>query len=399
MPANKPTEKFVKFKGLRNADAPEEVGIEGLVTADNVDITRKLRIRRRKGQTLSSSAASDSAYISDGAGMRTSGTNLIFIDSDFTETTIRSDLTAGGQIVFYRFGSQFYYSNGFESGVYDNGVDRTLGLLRPDDGPIVSNGSGDLGAGRILVCCSYVREDGQESGLSPTKLLETQSGGVNFSGIPVSVDPTVEYVRIYLSHPDGDVLYRALQVVNGVTTASFGGHQSFLVVPERTQYMTKPPAFQDIDQHNSRMVFADRHFLHYSEPFAYELIDPRHNWYALGGRITVLGSVPNGLFVATDNATWYLAGSDLKEASLRKVADYGAIPYTRRYINANVLGGDLGDTPLPLWTSQSGFVIGSAGGQLINVSEKDFTLPSGVTGTAMYRKENGQNHYIAVIKS
>lgn len=407
MPANFPTgknrrstSKTAKFTGLRTADSPREVGLDGLVKAENVDITRKQRIKRRRGQTLSALQDSDSGYISDGVGMITNNSDLIYIDGDLSLTTVRSDLTPGGSVTFYKYGNRIYYSNGFETGVFDNGINRTLGLDRPAAAPEMASTSGDLDQGRLTSACSFVRFDGQESGLSQVGLLEDHEGGVSFSNIPISADPDVEYTRVYLSHPSGDQLFRAVQVANGITSASYKGHQTFLAAPEKTAFLDKPISFYDVDLFNSRMVYAGGDYLFYSEPFSFELIDFRFNWFDLGGRISVIGAVPGGLYVATENETWYLGGADLKGASLRKVADYGAVPKTRRYINGNLLGGDdFGDTPLPVWTGGTGFVIGADGGRLVNVSEKDFVLPSGIKGTAMFRKEAGQHHYVAVIKA
>lgn len=399
MPANTPSKKTAVFNGLRTVDLPEEVGMKGLVVAENVDITRKNRIKRRKGQLLANTAVTDSAYIDQNFGLATAGNVLSVINEDLSLTEIRNDLTPSGQIIHHRFGKKVFYSNGFETGVYENGLDRSLGLDRPEYAPIMTDTAGDLDGGRFIAACAFVRDDGQESGLSPIGYFETQAGGVVFNDIPMSSDPTVSHVRIYLTHPNGEQLYRAAQVMNGDTMAEFRGHQTFLTVPATTQYLDKPPPFHDIDLFNSRMVYACDDYLFYSEPHAHELVSTRFNWVDLGGKPLVVGVVPSGLFVATESETWYLGGSDLKEASLRKVADYGAVPRTRRYINANLLAGDLGDTPLPMWVGATGFVVGTASGELLNISEKNLELPLGVTGTAMFRHEDGQNHYVAVIHS
>lgn len=401
MPVNDPT-RPVRFEGLNTKDRAEEVGFKGFTLAENLDVTRQKRLRRRSGRTLSTSQTSTSGYVADGYGMLltgSTGTVLKFLDSDLSLATVRSGLTAGGEIVFHRWGDRFYWSNGFETGVYERGVDRSLGIVPPDSAPVCTESAGDLQQGRILCACSFVRSDGQESGLSPLKVIETHSGGVEFSSIPQSTDSDVDYVWIYLSHPNGEVLYRALRVDNGTSAGAFRGRVEFLQVPTRTQYLDRPPPFHDIDLFGSYMLYASGDFLLYSEPFSHELIAPATGWLSFGARVTALGVVNDGFFVATTEDTWFMRGRNPAEAVPHRVAGHGAIPRTRQYVKGQLLAGEFGTDNVPIWAGTEGIVVGAENGSLVNLTEKKFSLPASVKGTSMLRQEDGQYHYVAVLQS
>ena len=97
---NEPLDRKVELAGLRTADDPFEVGFDGLVIADNVDLRRAKKVTRRPG-------FADTGYVPGGAIYSAWADKQLFIFQEGTELkrfvsptetyTLRTGLTAGGK--------------------------------------------------------------------------------------------------------------------------------------------------------------------------------------------------------------------------------------------------------------------------------------------------------------
>ena len=399
MANNTPTPTYAEFNGLVTTQDEIELGLKGFTKAVNIDISSDKKIRRRKGQTLINGTAVDSAAIGKKYFLYTSGTDLYRFDGSSSEL-VRSGITAGGHIVAEYLNGKIYYSNGYENGVISGGADRTLGLTAP--GPVIlSEATGKLCAGRYQCVVTYVRNDGQESGASEVSVIEIQSddAGIAVSSIPMSTDPTVEYVNIYLTNANGSEFYLALTQHNGVTDAVFAEDTNRLNRPLLTQYNRPIPPFSVIGEHNGRMVYGIGEMLVYSQPFMYEAYDARFAYLPMNGKITMIASADSGLFVGTNERTIFLRGDDVRDAQISTVSDCGVVAGTLRYIPAEYFGTNSKQDSLPMWTSHKGICIGQDNGGVENTTSRRVDVPKGLKGTALFRHEDGQNHYVTVIQS
>jgi hypothetical protein len=114
----------------------------------------------------------------------------------------------------------------------------------------------------------------------------------------------------------------------------------------------------------------------------------------------MIGVVDDGIFVGTEREIIYMDGNSLDNFSSIQVAPYGVVHNTRSYIDSTVVGEDSTITKkIPAWISLKGVCIGFPDGSMQNTTENTVTLPEGTTGASFFRQENGQNHFISVIRS
>lgn len=94
-------------------------GMCELAEAVNVDVTDTRRVSRRPGSKATACTSSvHSLFSVPGTTLCVNGTNLCRLESDFSLTTLRSDLTSGARMSFAQAGDRIFYANGYENGVY-----------------------------------------------------------------------------------------------------------------------------------------------------------------------------------------------------------------------------------------------------------------------------------------
>jgi len=393
---NEPINKKVDLKGLRTQDESFEVGFDGMVTADNVDYTRKGKVGRRPGRA-------DTTYVPGGTIHSAWADKRLFIFQEGTTlkkfraatdvTTLRTGLTTGGKLSAYRVANTVYWSNEFDTGVIDiEGNDRALGVAVPDRAFAVAI-SGNLAAGRYSHTFSQVETDGRESG-SPqpvtTELAEN-------SGLSFTLTPGLAR-RFWLSETNGDTLYLAGTVLAGASSFTYENRQPLTNIALDRMLQGPPPAWQDVDWFRASLLLGVNDNLLWTNEYNYELVDLATRFMPFGERIHVIAGLEDGFYVGTENAHFWLSGTDMSSLALTQVADYGAVPGTKTRINGTVVGTGEATEPLPVWTTHAGVVVGLPGGQLKNIHEKIVDFPNAsVNGTALYRKTGKQNHYISVI--
>ncbi len=135
----------------------------------------------------------------------------------------------------------------------------------------------------------------------------------------------------------------------------------------------------------------------YTHPYS-ETTDLRENFIPVGERITNFGAVSDGLFITTNTRSYFYSGRNPAEMSVVQQAPFGAIPDTMLQVDGRILGEGQ-DTLGLVWTSLRGICVGLPNGTLVNVTKKQIKELSGVKGTALLRKFNGQQHYIAVLQN
>jgi hypothetical protein len=394
--ANRPRDAKLEIKGLRTQDEDFEVGFDGMVLANNVDLTRKNSIERRPGRVDTSyvpAGTIHSAWADKQLFLFQEGTSLKRFRSATDVETLRTGLTIGDKISAYRIGNQVYWSNGFETGVVEpNGNLRDFGVPVPsrlEGAPT----TGNLGEGRYSYVFTNVESDGRESG-SP--LPRTVDVGEN-EGFLFTFSAGLTK-RFWITEANGDTLYLADEIFAGETGFSYrNGRPRTSIVLDR-QLMSAPEAWHEIDWFRASLLFARNNNLEWTNEFDYELRDLAKGYMPFGERIHIIGGLRDGFYIGTETKHYWLTGSDMMNLSLTEAADYGAIPGTKVHINGSVVGTGEATERIPVWATQAGIVIGLPGGTLRNVHERvvDFSANS-VDGTALYRRANKQNHYIAVV--
>lgn len=396
--------------GVRNDVTAERLGPNDLALGDNIDLDNTGRVSRRSGRTKKNSTPTHSAW-GDGLtlGFCVQGTQLFKINTDYTLTVMFTGLTLGRAMSYRKVNDNVYMSNGREKLVHANGQVRAWGLAVPQ--VLAMQSSGTLPPGRYQFTATYVRNDGQESGaavavaltVSPDPLNPTLTTGFALS-VPPSTDATVIGCNFYASGPYGTELYL---IGSGVPayTAAFGRLTDLTNYELQLQFLTAPPAGQIVGYYSGRMFLLADDLLFYSEPFAYELFDPR-KYIPLDGRGTLFAVMEDketldqpgqnsGAFVGTDRSCGILVGSTPEDFQYVPKMDYGAVEGALDYVDGSLFGdGQTGARRLPVWLSAQGLCVGMPGMEIRNITRNRFAFSAGGRGAALF--EPNPNRFIAI---
>jgi hypothetical protein len=394
---NEPLDRKVELTGLRTADDPFEVGFDGLVIADNVDMRRQAKVTRRPGFVDTGYIAAHGPILSAWADkqlflFQEEGHLHRFISATDTPL-ILGGLTVGGKLSAYRLqNNNVFWSNGFETGVVEpDGNERRLGITPPGR-DVGSEISGNIGAGRHSYTWTFVAADGRESGAPlPTTVELPENSGLSFTfsaGLGRN---------FWITECNGEELYLAATVAAGETTLVYRASSPLTSIPLDKLLMAPPSPWRDIDWFRASLLWAVEDRVEWSNTFDYELRDLAKGYMMFGERVNLVAGLQNGFYVGTENAHWWLEGDDMQNLSLVQVADYGAINGTKVHINGAVVGTGESTERIPMWTTERGVVMGLPGGSLRNTHENKVDFPGGKTGTALYRNAGRQNHYITRI--
>ena len=140
---------------------------------------------------------------------------------------------------------------------------------------------------------------------------------------------------------------------------------------------------------NGRMFIAVDNILYYSEPNTYHAYRLAANYFGFQSRIKMVENVIGGLWIS-DSEAIYFYGGDIFPARLEmplqnQVADYSAREGTPVKVPASRIGIDNLSGIVVVFTTDEGICVGSADGQLINLTERKIDIPSGLTGAGFYK--------------
>lgn len=393
--------KYSGFSGLRNDVDPERFDVSDLAAASNVDIDKSGRLSRRPGYTSVLAGAYHSMWSDDVTCLVVSGGALLKLSASYATTTLRTLADANSRMWYSKINDRIYFSNGTDTGVIENGVARTWGIAVPSL-PAVTVTVGNLPAGSYQFSMTYLRNDGQESGAPLSGVITVPAGsGLNFT-LPVSSDTGVVLKQVYISTPNGEVLYQALQVANSVTAVSYTNDALELTLPLITQFMGPPPAGQLVEYYKGRTFVAAGDGIYPSEEFAYELFDLR-KYIPMDGRVTLLAPFEDqerldteanqsGFFVGTDKSCGTLTGSS-SFVYVNRI-DYGAIEGAVALVDGTLFtDGATKVGLLPMWLTTQGICVGMPQMEIRNLTRSRYTFSPSGKGAAIFVQ--GINKFIA----
>jgi len=389
---NEPLDRKVELTGLRTADEPFEVGFDGLVIADNIDMRRQSKAGRRPGRvdtTYTPGGVIHSAWADKQIFIFQEGTTLRRFVSGSDTRLLASGLTAGGKISAYRLqNNQVHWSNTTETGVIlPGGTARGLGIVPPSRiGAVV--GAGGLGEGRYLYSFTFVEDDGRESGAPLSNLVEVSEN----SGLSFTFSAGLAR-NFYITETNGEELYLAGTVPSGATDFTYTARSPLTSIALNRMNMGPPAPWDDIDWFRATLLTAVEDRVEWTMEFDYELRDFAMGYMLFGEKVHVVAGLQNGFYVGTESAHWWYEGDSMDNLVMVQVADYGAVPGTKVHIAGGVVGTGESTERIPLWATEKGIVMGLPGGTLRNAHENKVDFPGGKSGTALYRSGR-QNHYI-----
>ena len=383
-------------RGINNRARNHSVPAGSLRNAINADIDAEGNARRRKGMTkVVSGLTCRDAFGCPSGQFYVDGTTL----KQFTGSAA-SDIYAGptgSSGAFCWQDGVVYFSDGVVNFRIVNGSAVDWGITTPA-APQLALTSGALGAGTYTAAIAWVDADGRQSALSAIRSITlTDSQGLIIQGLPgtpATMITAPSYLRLFLSAPNGEVLYRltdlAVGSISPYTISVTGLDRGFEAV---WQPLGVPPAGRLIRFYNGRCYIADDSgLIWYSQPLSYHLFNLASDYLFFPEAVTVMEPTDTGIFVATDKQHYFLFGAGPEDDGFQLVdrLDYGA-PFNNGQ-HPNFAGG--GDVT---WQSHRGQIVASGDGSLRNVVEDNAAVDNGSAAATLIREDDGERQFIASI--
>lgn len=376
-------------KGVDNIHADYEIPEGALRRGINVDVLDSGRLRRRKGSSQVLAITAPHSLWSDGAQAYFIQANTLrqFLKNG-TSTSLGNFAAGINQGAYTKVDSDVYVSCATARGRIRNGVLYSWGLDVPTSAPVLSETAGVLPPGTYYAVVTYLTADGRESGASlQTSITLAVAGGVATTAMPNPVDANVTKKRLYLSTPDGEVMFMAYE---GIVTDQFA---NISVLPSgaklRTQHLSPMPFCTVLEYFNGRIFGVDASdptVVWYTEALDYEHVNLGKNYYKFGAPVTVIAAVLDGVYIVA-NQTWFLATAGTPTAVRKSVLEYRAVAGTK---------ANIPNTNNSIWMTERGAVIGKDGGVVEILSEKSVAPGSMIDAASVVREKDGARQFVVV---
>jgi hypothetical protein len=392
--------EYAEFKGWTDGEnnllAAEELEQTQLRRCVNYDVSDKGDLRRRRGR-----AAVYNGSIQPGS-LFSNGKRALFVETGhlwelinylgaWSRLLVRLNIGARA-VTYLDVNGAIYWSNGVNTGVFgENAEDFTWGLHAPVEQPNVvpSSNGGTLTSGTYQVAVTFVNEFGEESGTPRSKEVlipdDVSTGSIKLFDIPVSTEATT--VRVYVSHPNGEGLYRVTDILSGMTSYRITSVDNAVNMLLQTQFGIKPPAGDVLEYHNGRIYIGQGKVVWFTDPLRYGLVKPHRNFMMFPGEVTVIKAVADGIYVCADKTYW-ISDIDTTNLQQREVLPYGAVKGT---------GIDIPKSDNVAWFSRHGIVIAGLEAQISNIQEEKSAVSDFTNGAMMFRESRGLRQLVATL--
>lgn len=376
--------RVTRFAGINNRQPidrllPTDAG-QPVHDALNVDLNTSGTFQRRPGYELAI-ALGQCRSLWDGGrhgAFVASGAELSRFDGE--TVTIVGQLTSGvAEVAYDETPVGVVWTDGALVRLISGDASQPLSPSQPNPVPSVAPGTGgSLVAGTYAVCFATVDAYGVRSSLTYPKYFDlADNGKIEISAVSAPVD-------VFITPPDGDVFYRYGRISSATDIGIFNPSGE----PIAYQVIDSLPGGEAIAYHYGRLCTAKGGLVSYSLPYNLGLYRPAFDYIALDESVTLMASVVGGLYLATATKTYFLSGQNVADASLRQVANFGAIRGTLTKHPADMS---------VLWFSSRGPVSASPDGSLSLLQDKQVSFPTAGAGAAMYREENGLRQLVAAL--
>lgn len=393
--------EYAKYEGWKDGEnnilRSTELSPTQLRRCVNFDITDTGELQVRQGRSIVyNGSIQPRSFFSN-------GTRALFVESghlwelykkqDGTYDRILVRLNVGARAMTHLdVNGDIYWSNGVNTGIFTTeGEDLAWGIRSPHEQPTVigATSGGRLTAGVYQVAMTFVSDRGEESGTPLAKEITlpegTETGSIVVQNIPLSTE--ADTVRIYVSHPNGEGLYRAGEFYTGTPQFRITRVDNAVDIRLQTQFGIKPPAGDVLEYHNGRIYIAQGNVVWFTDPLRYGLVRPHTNFLMYPSEVTVMKAVADGIFICADKTYW-VTNIDTSDFQQREVLPYGAVYGT---------GIDIPESDNVAWFSHDGMVIAGLEAQVSNIQEDRSAVSKFNVGAMMYRKSGGLRQIVATL--
>lgn len=324
------------------------------------------------------------------------GGGLYRIDYPLAATLIATGLHPINPVAYTRHAGRVWFTDGDMLGCVSADGHSTVrvGLPTPASPNIRTVGAGGLTPGRYGLALSFVSAT-EESGISAITFTYT-TAGVELLHIPPA--PTGCDVRVYMTQPDGDRLYHALDIPAGLVPPILISTQAEGKVATN-QYLTQTPGGRLLAGYNGRMYVARGNVLYFSEPLHYGLTALQHGFVLYESEITLLQAVESGLYVGTRAHLHYLAG-DGPNAARTKMAAPAPVPWSGLAVPAGMLEKDFAQRGglYAAWLAHDGYYLGTPDGSVIPLQSDRVGGLAGDATASVLAPVRGINRVITTVE-
>lgn len=351
-----------------------------LSAGENIDLTGRDSIKRRRGITLElSGAAAHSVWGDETEGYCAIGNDLLHLepsDAGLTPTSVLSDLPELATISYERMpDGDVVWSNGQRIGRLRGASALPLATARPAVVPTVSAIAGSLPAGRYQLAFTELGPLGESGSTPPVALTLPENGGLRIAGLGAST-------MVYMTGPNGSVFNGTF--ADGGDIVALANNGPVL----RSLLLADMPAGSTVRHYKGSLLVAAGSALLISEPYYYGLYSPSKGYIPFPAPITVVQPCETGVFVCADRTYWLAGG--LLDTAPAVVLPYGGLQGS----SGAVRTPDGQGTQQAFWLSPRGLVIGTPDGSATNVQESALKFGKARAGATLFREQDGANHIL-----
>lgn len=226
----------------------------------------------------------------------------------------------------------------------------------------------------------------------------------------------LDYVRV------GDVVFFSSRTTSGKydvvartvsawgQTGGDGTWLSPVVAPTSTlgqvngKLLGKPPMATSLTYYAGRIYMAHGSTVWATEPWLYDYVDRTKNFLQFASDVTMLEAVTDGIYVGTEDGVDFLDG-DTFPLKRTPIMNYGAIPHSAVVVPAELIKPQIENSTqfqaknAVMFLTKSGVVAGFDSGVSYNITQSEVVLPEAQSASAMFRRQDGINSFVAVLNS
>lgn len=218
--------------------------------------------------------------------------------------------------------------------------------------------------------------------------------------------------NIYWSSPQG---FSGIINQNSRTNGPWGSGPDIFLSPVvnptaylpaiRGRLIGKPPCASVLAYFNGRIYLANGQNVWATELFTYNYVERVTNFLPFEADVTMIGTVGDGIYIGTAEGLWFLSGP-FKEMKRTRVMDSPVIPGSMVEVPGELanppqvgLDQDTDEKVSILFMTNRGYCGGHDGGVCYNYSESKVIFPGAASASAVFRRQDGMNHYIVGLNS
>lgn len=381
--------------GTRTDHRDQFSSTDFLREAINVDLTALGHPLRRSGYSLQHSGFTHSLWSDE-----TLSFGLCIHNGHLTQISESGDLTPLQEVTPYLAMSYacvngvVYWSNGVDKGRVDHYGVTHWGLPNGTQPLLSYNTDSLLTNGTYRVVTTYVDSDGVEYGASKEAHAQVTTGLT--ITISESLPGGAEYQNIYISQPDGEVLYKYTSVSSPksivVAQVNLGKGKEL-----ETQGLQVFRPGRVVRYFSGRIWVARQQTLYFSEALNYSLCRPAQGVFMFASSIIMVEPVIDGVYVGTQDGVFFLRGTNPYDMVQVPVSSYAPVPRAVTRVPGDKFDAPISDVPI-WWDSFGCMVAGKPGGTVEHLTKDRIAPQKFSVGAMLYRHEEGMSHIVSSLR-